>query len=138
MLRAVDANIPLYAYADFREPQKSDIARRLMEELALSGECVISTQVLKEFSNVAIKRPSVPMSQNVIENYLRNFMELHVVVVDQELVLRGVARHFKSKVSFYDALILEAALWAGAEVLYSEDLQHGQQFGPLRVINPFL
>jgi predicted nucleic acid-binding protein len=87
---------------------------------------------------VAIKRPSVPMSREVIEEYLRSFMAMRMVTVDQELVLMGVARHFRSKISFYDALIVEAALLGGAEILYSEDLGHGQRFGPLRVENPFL
>jgi predicted nucleic acid-binding protein len=138
MLRAIDANIPLYAYADFREPRKSDVAWHLMEELAISGECVVSTQILKEFANIAIKRPSIPMSQDVIEGYLRSLMTMNMVVVDERLVLLGVARHYHSKISFYDALVVEAALAGGAEILYSEDLGYGQRFDSLRVENPFL
>ena len=47
-------------------------------------------------------------------------------------------RHFRSKISFYDALIVEAAIAGGAEILYSEDLSHEQRFDSLQVINPFL
>jgi len=49
-----------------------------------------------------------------------------------------VRRQFKSQLSFYDALIIEAAIAGGAELLYSEDLQHGMRFDKLRVVNPFL
>jgi predicted nucleic acid-binding protein len=139
VLRAIDANIPIYAYVDFRVLEKTHLALRLMEELASSGECVVSTQVLKEFANVATLGRRLPaLPHHAVTEYVQQLMRMRLVQVNEELVLSGVDRHFRSKISFYDALIVEAALRGGAEILYSEDLQHGQNLDGLRVINPFL
>ena len=54
-----------------------------------------------------------------------------------ELVRSAVRRSASSQLSYWDALIIESALDAGAAVLLTEDLQHGQAFAQLRVVNPF-
>lgn len=60
-----------------------------------------------------------------------------IVQIDTPLILLAIQRSGKAKVSFWDALILEAALIAGATVLYSEDFKDGAVVGRLRVTNPF-
>ncbi|HJR78323.1 MAG TPA: hypothetical protein VJ805_15190 [Nitrospiraceae bacterium] len=62
---------------------------------------------------------------------------LPVVQIDPPLILLAIQRSRKVKVSFWDALILEAALAADATFLYSEDFQDGSIFGRLRIVNPF-
>ncbi len=139
MLRAIDANIPIYAYVDMRDPRKTAIARDLMRELASSGECVVSTQVLKEFANVATNGRRLPaLPEHATMEYVQLLMSMDVVHVNEALVLAGVRRHYRNKISFYDALIVEAALLGDAELLYTEDLQYGQRFDSLQIVNPFL
>ncbi|MHB0981733.1 MAG: PIN domain-containing protein, partial [Thermoleophilia bacterium] len=59
-------------------------------------------------------------------------------MVTPDVVLGAARLHRSDSVSFWDALIVQAALSGGADILYSEDLQHGRRFGGLRIENPFL
>jgi len=61
-----------------------------------------------------------------------------VISISASLVQAGIARMQKNQLSYWDALIVESALRAGASILYSEDLQHGMRFDSLEVRNPFL
>jgi predicted nucleic acid-binding protein len=69
---------------------------------------------------------------------LRDYFEWEVVVNNRESILRATEIEARFKISFWDGLILQAAEKAGAGVLYTEDLSHGQMYGPVRVVNPFL
>lgn len=138
MRSAIDTNIAVYAFADRSDLHKTRVAGSIVEELALKDECVVSTQVIKEFANVCLRRMRPAMSRETLLSRLSFLGELDVVNVDPVLVRAAVDRHFVSQLNFYDALIIEAAIAGGAEVLYSEDLQHGMTFGSLRVVNPFL
>jgi hypothetical protein len=66
------------------------------------------------------------------------FLQLPLVQIDVSLILATVARSQKMSFSFWDALIVEAALKAGADRLLTEDMQHGQLIEGMRVENPFL
>jgi predicted nucleic acid-binding protein len=138
MRSAIDANIVLYAFADNSDSRKTGIARDLLRQLAEANECVISTQVLKEFANVCTKRLRPIITREALLERLERLAELDLVVVDARITASAVSRHFASKISFYDSLIVEAALAGGAAVLYSEDLQHGMRFDTLQVLNPFV
>ena len=137
-LVAVDTNILVYALLERGPERKRDIAQHLLLQLSSEGSCVISTQVLKEFANVATKKFTPKMSEQDLTAHLEDLQQLNVVVVDSALINAGMRRHFSNQLSFYDALIVEAAMAGGAEVLYSEDMQHGMKFGKLSVVNPFL
>lgn len=139
MLEALDTNVPIYAYVDFSDPRKMQIARELIRRLEDTGNAIISTQVLNEFSNIALKLNREKDRQPIVEEYLRNLAStMTVVPVSAEIILAAIDRHYTNNLSFYDALVVESALSAGATILYTEDLQHGQSFGVLRIVNPFL
>jgi predicted nucleic acid-binding protein len=138
MRSAIDTNIALYAFADLRDERKTSVSRSLVEKLAESDECVLSTQVLKEFAHVCTKRLRPALSEAMLLARVGQLSSFNLVQVDHTLVLAAIRRHYENKISFYDALIVEAALTGGAELLYTEDMQHGTQFGALRVVNPFL
>jgi predicted nucleic acid-binding protein len=138
ILAAVDTNVLVYALLERGPERKRDIAQHLLLHLSSDGSCVISTQVLKEFASVATKKFTPKVSEQALTAHLEDLQQLNVIIVDSALVNAGVRRHYESQLSFYDALIVEAAMAGGAEVLYSEDLQHGMNFGRLRVVNPFL
>jgi predicted nucleic acid-binding protein len=100
----------------------------------------ISGQVLAEFCSVATRssRAGAPLPAAQIDRWLVLLANYPTVAVDGELVGRGVAISRRFQISYYDAAILAAAERLGAPVLYTEDLNHGQDYGPVKVINPFL
>ena len=131
-----DTNILVYL-VDEDEPEKQKIARDLIEEHLTEGDGVISVQVLREFYWVA-KRLDHPLSEEMAREAVNDFAEFASVSEDADMVLRAVRRHREMSFSFWDALIVEAALKAGADRLFTEDLQHGQVIEGMRVENPFI
>ena len=100
---------------------------------------VISYQVVQEFFNVALKRFSQPMQAADAGQYLiAVFRPLFAVHSSQALYAEALNLHAQSGLSWYDSLIVSAAIQARCEILFSEDLQHGRRFGGLQVRNPFL
>jgi len=132
----VDTNVLVYAH-DTSSGVKHHIAKQLLEDLWASNNGVLSTQVLQELCiNVRRKAPrprSVEETQRLIEDYLG----WEIVINDSGSVLRALALEEHYKVSFWDALILQAAESAGVDILLSEDLAAGQRYGTFRVENPF-
>ena len=132
----VDTNVLMYAH-DTSAGIKHEIAATLLAQLWGSGTGVLSTQVLQELCvNVQRRtRSHAPMDEarRVIEIYLG----WDVVVNTPISVFRALHLESRYQISFWDALILQAAEHAGATVLYSEDLASGQKYGSVRVVNPF-
>lgn len=138
MRRSFDTNIAVYALLDLGFPRKTEIAQKVLRELSDSGDCTISTQVLNEFVNVATRKPRPPMPEQELAAHLEDLIAFDVIQVDERIIASAMRRHYATRASYYDALIIEACIVGGAEVLYTEDLQHGARFGALRIVNPFL
>jgi predicted nucleic acid-binding protein len=133
----LDSNIFIYAY-DQREPVKQSIADNLIRGLATSGDAVISYQVIHEFFNWALVKGPVKMPQDEAQRYLTvTFRPMHIVASSFTLVSDAIRIQDRYRLSWYDSLIVSAAQQAGCHTLYSEDLQHGQQFGSVAVQDPF-
>ena len=130
----VDTNILVYAY-DYDSPRKQAAARQLLHERA--EQIVLSTQVLGEFYVAVTRKLAKPLDTNRAIDALDALCRLTVRPLGTELVRSAVRRSASTPVSYWDALIIESALNAGATVLLTEDLQHSQTFGQLRVVNPF-
>jgi len=133
----VDTNVLVYAH-DARDKAKAVAAIALLTELWADGTGAVSTQVLQEFYSVATGKPRPPMSPAEARQVVADYAEWAVVETTAQLILSATGLHERHEVSFRDALIVEAALLAGADTLLTEDLQHGRQFGGLTVYNPFL
>ena len=132
----VDTN--LWAYRlDCREPEKPAFIRDWLRELALEHEIVISTQVLIELRSVLTRKLEPPLSWLDTRATLEALAEFEVVPASADLILDAHELSRAEKLSWFDALIVEAAIRSGCERLYSEDLGHGQRFGSLTVTNPF-
>ncbi len=131
----VDTNVLVYVFDD-DSPAKQRIARRLLEERA--DQIVVSTQVLGEFYVTVTRKLARPLTAEQAIEALDALCVLPVRGLGVDMVRSAVRRSASSQVSYWDALIIESALDARATVLLTEDLQDGQEFGPLRVINPFL
>lgn len=131
----LDTNILLYAIDD-RTPTHQTIALQLIESLAQSKNGVLSTQVLLEFN--ANLTGKFRVSRNTAALMTAAYADWTVIESDLTLVLRATARSVQQNHSIWDAMIIEAAIRAGAMTLYSEDMQHGQRFDSLTIVNPFL
>jgi predicted nucleic acid-binding protein len=134
----LDTNIFVYAFDD-NAKQKAAKADALIKK-ALAGRAgVTSYQVVQEFFNVALQRFAKPMSGLDAENYLGTvFRPLLAVHSSIGLFSEALRIQKERRLSWFDSLIVSAALQARCVVLYTEDLQHGQSFGSLRITNPFL
>lgn len=120
-------------------PSKQVAAGRLVKLAIESGKGIISFQVVQEFFNVAFRRFTPAMTPVEADQYLSvTFRPL--LTVHSSLSLYGEALQLfgKNSISWYDALIVAAAIEGQCGILYSEDFQHGQKFLGLRVVNPFL
>lgn len=128
----LDSNILVYSYSN-SEIDKQDIARKLITE----NNSFISTQVLQELCNIVTRKFKFSYKQAAIaiEECCQN-NKLHTNT--QNTILQACQIADRYGFSFYDSLIITAAIESNCTVLYSEDLQDGQVIdGKLRVKNPF-
>ena len=133
----LDTNIFVYSF-DRSAPEKAMKAQRLIREALATHKGVISYQVVQEFFNVALRRFTQPMKAAEAEQYLGTvFRPLLAVHSSTALYSEALRLQSHGGLSWYDALIVGAAVQSGCDVLLSEDLQHGRKFGTLRVDNPF-
>ncbi|HET7106779.1 MAG TPA: PIN domain-containing protein [Candidatus Acidoferrum sp.] len=133
----VDTNILLYAH-DLADSAKNAIAVDLLTQLWNDNIGVTSTQVLQEFAVNLQRRITLSLTPQEVRARIVLYLDWEVVVIGKGAVLRGLDAKERYKISFWDAMIVQAAESAGCEVLYSEDLSHGQEYGGVLVVNPFL
>jgi predicted nucleic acid-binding protein len=131
----LDTNILLYS-DDSSAPAKQALALRVLEQGWNSGNLVLSTQVLQEYFVAATRKLGVPVATAQRKIELLGCLEL--LSVDHKDIVRAIELHRLYQFSFWDSLILRMAQKASCTVLLSEDFQHGQTVGDLRIINPFL
>ena len=132
----VDTNILLYAH-DSAAGRKRDDAAVLLAELWRDRRGALSVQVLQEFFvNVTRKIPK-PLTLAQARDVMRGYGPWVRSVTTTAHVLRATEIMELAKLSFWDGLIIASAEAAGAEVLASEDLQHGQKIAGVTVMNPF-
>ena len=130
----VDTNILLYANAP-DQGQKYELAKELLTRLWTDGNGVVSTQVLQEFFVNLSKHRSTPLDPVTARAAVENLLTWTVIVNDGRSVLDAIDIQSRYRLSFWDALIVQAAERAGAAKLYSEDLNE-QYYGEVEVINP--
>ena len=134
----LDTNIFVYTF-DLEAPEKAKRAENLIAEALASGAGMISYQVAQEFVAVARKPFRTPMSFEQIERYwLTTLRPLLLVHSSPGMFIRALDLARRDQLSWYDSLIVAAAIQGECEILYSEDLQHGRRFGDLVIQNPFL
>lgn len=133
----VDTNVLLYA-SDPSQGRKHDVAKMLVEDLWNSRTGVISTQVLQEFCFNLRRKLGNPISIADTAKRVRDYLTWQMVTNVAEYTISVLEIEVKHRISFWDALIVNAAQTAGCTILYSEDMNHGQIFDSVRVVNPFL
>ncbi len=131
-----DTNILVYLF-DKDYPEKKAQAQTLLEKETENGRILVSTQVLQEFYVTVTRKLEVPLSPEKAEEIVSQFMVFPLVEISSSHILKAIRKSINLQFSFWDALIIEAAISGGASILYTEDLQHGQIIDNLKTLNPF-
>ncbi len=131
----VDTNILIYAH-DRSTGLKHERARQLVERLWVSGQGVLSTQVLQELCINLRRKIARPLPMEEVRSLIQDYLSWEVVVNTPASVLHALEIEVRYQISFWDALVLQAAETSGAAILYSEDLAARQRYGPVQLINP--
>jgi len=130
----LDTNILVYTVvSDPSEAFKRDIALELVNR----EDFAISAQVLQEFHVTVTRKLGHPLSPARSMEWIEQWAAFPCVAIDSELVMIAMELSARFRISYWDAAILAAATRAGAGIVYTEDLNHGQRYGAVQVINPF-
>jgi predicted nucleic acid-binding protein len=132
----VDANILVYAY-DASAKEKFRGAGKLLERLWATGAGCLSIQALQEFFVTVTRKIPQPLAVEEAEERIREFAQWKVFAPVAADVLEAIALHKQAQISFWDAMIVQAAVELGCDVLWTEDLTDGQILRGVRVRNPF-
>jgi predicted nucleic acid-binding protein len=140
MAAFVDTNILLYALsaANSLEVEKVVTAQRLVADLTAQTNLCLSAQVLSEFVTNAIRKGTPPLPLKEASKIVDELSRETVIPIDASLVQLAVERVQQSRISYWDALIVEAAIRSGATILYTEDMHPGTRYGTLELRNPFV
>lgn len=132
--RFLDTNILVYSF-DQNAPEKRKKSLEIIKDI---DSWVISWQIIQEFCNVALHRFTKPISPEDLEDYLRLILlPACRIMPTAQLYEQAIRIQSQTKYRFYDSLVVASALAAGANTLYSEDLQADRVIGNLRIVNPY-
>ena len=133
----VDTNIIIYS-TDKTSGAKHEASIALLGDLIEQGTLALSTQIVREYSNVYLKKLGNKDAGSLLV-YLKTVLEPSVRIYEtQEMIYSAVLLTVEFGISFYDALILQSAIDLGCETLYTEDFQHGREYSGVKVVNPFI
>ncbi|HVT43787.1 MAG TPA: PIN domain-containing protein [Thermoanaerobaculia bacterium] len=132
----VDSNVLIYAH-DPEAGDKQRIAARLLQELWSSRNGVLSIQVLQEFYNTITRKVRPAARREIARELIRVYSSWTIQAVAADDVVSASLIEERYNLSFWDALIVQAAHAAGARLLLSEDFSHGQSIAGVRIENPF-
>jgi predicted nucleic acid-binding protein len=133
----LDSNIFVYCF-DRVDKAKNRKANTLVEGALKDHRAVISSQVIQEFLNLATTKFSAPMSEEESRKYMdRVLAPLCEVFVTLDLLKEALSIKTETGFSFYDSLILAAAMIANCSTVYSEDMNAGQKVRGVTIRNPF-
>ena len=131
-----DTNVLVYAF-DNSDPEKQKVAQQLLEKYGNTGELMVSTQVLQEFFVTVTRKLKPPLATEVAQQLVQSFSHYPVEQVTPQLIDRAIDRYRQESFSFWDSLVVEAAISGGCGVLLSEDMQDGREIEGMVIRNPF-
>ena len=134
-MRFFDTNVLVYA-AVRQDERKSATAQELIRHaLEVNHDGVISVQVVTEFINVMLNR--FKMSANAVDEWVSQFYPLLATEVTMDAVRNAMCIKEEYGIQYYDALIIATAEKLGCTEIVSEDLNDGQLYHGMAVVNPF-
>ena len=130
-----DTNIFIYVVsASPADQAKREIAQRLL----LESEFCLSVQILQEFMDVTLRKKHLGLTHAEISDMIRHLLTYPLVETSVALAQRAFDIKIRFGIRYWDAAMIAAALELGCHTIYSEDLSHGQDYGGVTVLNPFL
>jgi predicted nucleic acid-binding protein len=132
----VDTNVLYYAH-DRSAGEKRVVARELIEKLDSDRRGAISIQVLQEFSVTVLAKGGRDLKENDLADILEDLSDWIVFSPGASDVIDALALRRRYGISFWDAMIIQAAIQVKAPTIWSEDLNDGQEYGGVTVRNPF-
>lgn len=130
----IDTNVLVYAEAS-DEPHKQRQALALLKSLYDANLGVLSTQVLQEYCNVALKKLKLPAQH--VRAQLDLYEQFEVVQVTPQIIRAGLDLHQTRSVAFFDAIVLASAHAAGCNMIWTEDMNAGEVVNGVGISNPF-
>jgi predicted nucleic acid-binding protein len=131
----IDTNVLVYAEAS-DAPLKQRAALTLLKGLYEEGLGVLSTQILQEYCNVALKKLKLPAQY--VRAQLDLYEQFEVVQVTPAIIRAGLDLHQTRSVSFSDAIVLASAHASGCNVIWTEYMNVGEVVNGVRIANPFV
>ncbi len=131
----VDTNILVYAH-DVSAGVKNTLAKQLIQELWVNKSGCLSIQVMQEFYVTVTQKVPNPMDNATAIEVIRNLRYWNVHEPSIEDVINAIDIQIRYQVSFWDAMILQSALQLECDLLWSEDLNPGQVYQGIKLINP--
>lgn len=135
-LQFVDTNVLIYAH-DRSAEHKHTRARELTRELWQTGEGCLSIQVLQEFYVNVTQKVAQPLASEVAAQLIADLSVWQVHRPGIEDILDAIRLQERHQVSFWDAMIIASAIQLGCQTIWSEDLNPGQVYDRVTVVNPF-
>ena len=130
----VDSNIWLYAFIETQDAGKSAVAKSLIQSKDIA--ITVSTQIINEVCVNLVRKAH--FSEKKIRELIESFHSRYDIIgIDRELLLRASEIREHHSFSFWDSLIFASALYAGAEIVYSEDMQNDFVIDKTRIVDPF-
>lgn len=133
----VDTNILVYAY-DLSAGEKHVLAAQLMEQWWENNNGYLSIQVLQEFFVTVTRKLTIPLDHHVARQIVVDLSHWQNHAPETSDLLQAIDIQQTHRLAFWDAMLLQSATRLGCKQLISEDLNHGQKYGEVQVINPFL
>lgn len=131
----LDTNVLVYAAIG---AGKDEPKRKRAMELIETLDFGTSAQVLQEFFVTVVKKASRPLSAAQAMEWIEQWTAFPCQTIDHQLARIAIEQSERFRISYWNAAILAAAEALGADTVYSEDLSHGQRYGRVRVVNPFV
>jgi predicted nucleic acid-binding protein len=131
----VDTNVLVYAH-DIDAGRKQQMAEYILDGLRQERSGALSMQVLEEFYNIVTRKVTSPVSGEEARGIVKDFAYWCVATTPNE-IQRAFEIEDEARINFWDAMIVAAAIKAGASRILSEDLQHGQAIAGIQIVNPF-
>jgi predicted nucleic acid-binding protein len=130
----LDTNVLVYAaIGTGKDERKRQCALSLIE----SENFATSAQVLQEFFVTVVKKAARPLSAEQAMDWIEQLTAFPCIAVDHRLVRVAIEQSIRHRISYWDAAVISAAEALGCRTLYSEDLNDGQLYADVKVVNPF-
>jgi predicted nucleic acid-binding protein len=131
----INANILIYAEIS-DDPAKRQMALTAIKSLYETANGVLSTQVLQDYCNVALKK--LKLSPAHIRSQLDFYETFEVITITPHIIRLGLDLHQTRSLAFFDAIVIASAQTAGCSVVLTEDMNAGEMINGVKILNPFL